>query len=297
MANNINETCCMIDIMNDDDPSIPVVVNAAPVMPLGSRHHPSCFEANVRIYEVEAESSMDLYDTTSTSEDNEEDNYDMTSETKSSINIAGSSSESLLSSSFSSSHSNNYVNKNSHGYCSWLCYRPPFHVTAMYLWTQFNISYMLRKFSFLFDTHHNNENHDDYHYMDENLQQHHYFHLATIHYVEMGIIDIVIMNLILMLFLSTSYVYRSRQGKVLHQNAPPTTTTTASQRSFQRRYRSNKSYLLELVTIVTFLLLILRLRGAAINVILISTIYMFLHLISRLYQSTLPPLLLFPYKL
>lgn len=245
-------------------------------------------------------SSGSSYDTSTTEED-EEDNY-------------------MISEMQSSSLNHNYVNdtqdsstkdmkyqdqkimrslKSFYGYLG--CYRPPFHVTAMYLWTQFNISYLLRKFSFLFDVYDSNYNDP---YMDVDPNQHQYFHLVTIHYLEMGIMDIIIMNLIITLFLSTSYVYRSWQGALLSfQSTPPppttTTTTTTIQRFFQSRQQSyrSKSCLLEFVTLVTFLLLILRLRGAAINLILICTIFMFLHLISRLYQSTLPSLLLFPYKL
>lgn len=156
--------------------------------------------------------------------------------------------------------------------------RPPFPVTAMYLWTQFNVSFVLRKVSFLFDTTH----HNDTMSVDQP-----YFHIVTIHYVELGIVDIIIMNLIVILFLSTFYAYRSTPHRI---TAITTTTATATHQRAQMnrrgRYRSTQ-YLLEVVTLVTFLLLILRLRGAAINVILVSIIYMFLHLIHWLLQSSL----------
>ena len=161
---------------------------------------------------------------------------------------------------------------------SWWYQRPPFHVTAMYLWTQFNVSYLFRKLSFLFDIHQHND-----HSITTDV---HYFPLMTIHYVESGIADIIIMNLIVVLFLSTSYVYKSPRPFSLLWT--PTITVTNTTRSLQNRRSQNrsKSNLLELVTLVTFLLLILRLRGAAMNVILVSIIYMFLFLTHWSFQSS-----------
>jgi hypothetical protein len=159
---------------------------------------------------------------------------------------------------------------------SW-CRRPPFHVTSMYLWTQFNVSYIFRKLSFFFDTnYHNNSDHP-------------LLHLMTIHYIDSGVVDVIVMNLIMILFLSTSYMYRTSRPLLRAPNTThaPDTTRTPLQR---RRQNRSTTYLLECVTLITFLLLILRLRGAAMNVLIVSIIYMFLHLIHSFFQSSSPSL-------
>ena len=262
-----------------------------------------------------------FYDTSnSTEEEDDDDDGDcfLIQETKRTMNI-GSSSSSSSSSSFQWSNQDHQNPlpiivppeqkplpslKQSHNSVSWCwCRRPPFPVTAMYLWTQFNVSYLLRKLSFLFDTHqHSNSNNHHYHSVEVTQQHHsdtHYFHLMTIHYFESGVVDIIVMNLIVILFLSTSYIYRSSSRR-LSLLIPTITNTTCHPRS--RLYR-NKSYLLEFVTVATFLLLTLQLRGAAINVLLVCIIFMFIHLIRRFYLSAPSPtaspskMLLLLYKL
>ena len=172
-------------------------------------------------------------------------------------------------------------------------FRPPFHVTAMYLWTQFNVSYLLRKFSFLFDNNHHLDDHDDGQYV----------HLVTIHYLDSGIADIIIMNLVITLFLSTAYVCRPPPPQLQQQqqqflSTPSAQTVTSGSSLLQRRHDRSLTYLLEFVTVVTLVLLVLRLHDAAFKVLLVGTIYMFIHIICWFIQSlSVPSMLIFPYKL
>jgi hypothetical protein len=304
---------------NDDDPSFVVAISPFTIKEydLGS------------VDEGDAPSTTFPYDTSNSTEEEQDDDF-LIYETK----LIMHNGILLLSTTFpnqgipptdplssSSRTTTSPEQKHSGSWLWWWYQRPPFQVTAMYLWTQFNVSYLLRKISFLLDTHYPNHNHD-FSVADNQLQQQHpYFHLMTIHYVESGVVDIVIMNLIVILFISTSYVYRSSRPfslllrKPIMTNTTPTKTGQKSLLNRRRQYRT-KDYLLEIVTLVTFLLLILRLRGAAINIILVSIIYMFLHLTHWLLQYQLssssssssspspspspvraPSSLLFPYKL
>lgn len=160
---------------------------------------------------------------------------------------------------------------------------PPFHVTAVYLWTQFNVSFILQFFQFLFQPNNTNDSNtattssavsasstNDENYDTSSR------HIATIHYYETGISDIIVMNLIVLLFLTTAWMYRSKQYKLsTNHNTETTTSATATPPCF----------LPELITAMTFMALIMRLRITAINILVVSTIYMFVRIVFWTYRS------------
>jgi hypothetical protein len=127
---------------------------------------------------------------------------------------------------------------------------PPFTVTATYLWTQFNVSFLLQQQCPNQPQHQNPFNHFP-------------------HHSEM-IASFLWMNILVLSFSIIAWIYRC--PSFLYSTPTKLDDTNYPQKQQQQQQRTR--FFPELITIVTLVLLMLRWRATALNVLSFSILYM-----------------------
>jgi hypothetical protein len=128
---------------------------------------------------------------------------------------------------------------------------PPFTVTATYLWTQFNVSFLLQQQCPNQPQHQNPFNH-------------------FLHHSEM-IASFLWMNILVLSFSIIAWIYRCPS---FAYSAPTKLDDTNYPQKQQQQQQQRTRFFPEVITIVTLVLLMLRWRATALNVLSFSILYM-----------------------